>query len=72
MDVVGLDGYLARLYSWVRLVVCTGILTNRIKMVGLFAFATIGLATIMDLWERLDVERGLTMVHHRVSAKLTR
>lgn len=54
-------GCLAGIHSWVcsLSLKCSRL---RIKMVGLFAFATIGLATIMDLWERLDVERGLTMV----------
>jgi dolichyl-phosphate-mannose--protein O-mannosyl transferase len=31
-------------------------------MVGLFGFATIGLATIIDLWELLDIKRGLSWV----------
>ncbi len=33
-----------------------------VKMVGLFAFATIGIATIVDLWELLDINRGLSLV----------
>jgi dolichyl-phosphate-mannose--protein O-mannosyl transferase len=31
-------------------------------MVGLFGFATIGLATIIDLWQLLDINRGLSLV----------
>jgi dolichyl-phosphate-mannose--protein O-mannosyl transferase len=32
-------------------------------MVGLFTVATIGVATLFDLWERLDIKRGLTTVY---------
>ena len=35
-------------------------------MVGLFAFATIGMATIFDLWELLDINRGLSIVSDMV------
>ena len=30
-------------------------------MVGLFTVGTIGVGTIADLWERLDIKRGLTL-----------
>ncbi|KAG8928634.1 hypothetical protein FRC03_012092 [Tulasnella sp. 419] len=31
------------------------------KMVGLFTFFTIGAAVLVDLWQLLDIQRGLTM-----------
>jgi dolichyl-phosphate-mannose-protein mannosyltransferase len=50
--------------QWWKWLILTGVslaLTLGVKMVGLFAFATIGTATIVDLWERLDIKRGLTI-----------
>lgn len=37
-------------------------LTISCKMVGLFAFLSVGTAVAIDLWNLLDVKRGLTMV----------
>ena len=34
----------------------------RVKMVGLFTVATVGIATLIDLWELLDIKRGHSMV----------
>lgn len=31
-------------------------------MVGLFTVATVGIATLVDLWELLDIKRGHSMV----------
>lgn len=45
--------------------ILTGIflsLTISCKMVGLFAFLTVGTAVILDLWNLLDIKRGLTLV----------
>ena len=32
------------------------------KMVGLFTFATVGAAVLYDLWDILDIRKGLSMV----------
>jgi len=37
-------------------------LTISVKMVGLFTVMTIGVAVLIDLWNLLDIERGLSMV----------
>lgn len=37
-------------------------LTISCKMVGLFAFMTVGTAVVIDLWNLLDIRRGLTIV----------
>lgn len=37
-------------------------LTISCKMVGLFAFCTVGTAVVIDLWNLLDIKRGLTIV----------
>ena len=37
-------------------------LTISCKMVGLFAFLSVGTAVAVDLWNLLDVKRGLTIV----------
>jgi len=45
--------------------VLTGVflsLTISCKMVGLFAFLTVGTAVAIDLWNLLDVKRGYTIV----------
>ncbi|KAG9303275.1 hypothetical protein G9A89_013601 [Geosiphon pyriformis] len=52
---------------WVWLIT-TGVLlslTASVKMVGLFTVATIGVAVVYDLWELLDIQRGLTMKQFR-------
>jgi dolichyl-phosphate-mannose-protein mannosyltransferase len=33
-----------------------------VKMVGLFTVATVGIATLADLWELLDIKKGHSMV----------
>lgn len=48
--------------SGVNIRVIFPMLIYRVKMVGLFGFATIGIATIIDLWELLDINRGLSWV----------
>ena len=35
------------------------------KMVGLFTVACIGIAVLFDLWELLDIRRGLSMVSRK-------
>ncbi|CAG8562246.1 1640_t:CDS:10 [Funneliformis caledonium] len=40
-------------------------LTTSVKMVGLFTVMTIGVAVLIDLWNLLDIERGLTMIQFR-------
>ncbi|BGO99459.1 Dolichyl-phosphate-mannose--protein mannosyltransferase 4 [Rhodotorula toruloides] len=50
-------------WTWMTL---TGIflsLTISCKMVGLFAFLAVGSAVVYDLWNILDVRRGLTIEH---------
>ncbi|KAF0357977.1 glycosyltransferase family 39 protein [Gigaspora margarita] len=40
-------------------------LTLSVKLVGLFTVLTIGIAVIVDLWNLLDIKRGLTMDHFK-------
>ncbi|GBB86163.1 hypothetical protein RclHR1_01260034 [Rhizophagus clarus] len=52
---------------WVWLIT-TGVslgLTIGVKMVGLFTVMTIGVAVLIDLWNLLDINRGLTMTQFR-------
>lgn len=47
--------------QWWTWMLLTGIflsLTISCKMVGLFAFMTVGTAVLVDMWNMLDVERG--------------
>lgn len=57
--------------QWWLWMVLTGTflsLTISCKMVGLFAFLTVGSAVLVDLWNLLDIKRGHSMV--RVEARL--
>ncbi|KAF9163839.1 hypothetical protein DFQ26_002095 [Actinomortierella ambigua] len=50
--------------SWWTWLVATGVsigLTTSVKMVGLFTVATVGMAVLYDLWNLLDIRRGLKM-----------
>ncbi|KAI9351121.1 Dolichyl-phosphate-mannose-protein mannosyltransferase-domain-containing protein [Zopfochytrium polystomum] len=47
-------------WLWLSLTGVTLALTLGIKMVGLFTMATIGIATLNDLWRLLDIKRGLS------------
>lgn len=50
---------------WWTWMILTGVflsLTISCKMVGLFAFMTVGAAVLVDLWNLLDVRRGHTLV----------
>ena len=40
-------------------------LTISCKMVGLFTFFTVGTAVVIDLWNLLDIKKGLTVVRNR-------
>ncbi|RHZ61884.1 hypothetical protein Glove_345g31 [Diversispora epigaea] len=52
-------------YIWlIACGVCLG-LTLSVKMVGLFTVATIGYAVLTDLWNLLDIKRGLSMTQFR-------
>ena len=33
-----------------------------VKLVGLFVVTAIGICVLVDLWELMDIKRGLTMV----------
>lgn len=44
-------------------------LVTGVKMVGLFTVATIGVATIRDLWTILDIKRGYSMVIYNFTQK---
>lgn len=51
--------------AWWSWMVLTGVflsLTISCKMVGLFAFLTVGTAVAINLWNLLDVKRGYTIV----------
>lgn len=45
-------------------------LTISCKMVGLFAFLTVGSAVLLDLWNLLDYRKGLTIVRQSRSLLL--
>lgn len=52
--------------KWWAWMVATGVnlsLTMSCKMVGLLTFLTVGSAVLFDLWNLLDIRRGLTMQH---------
>ncbi|KAI8141824.1 glycosyltransferase family 39 protein [Fennellomyces sp. T-0311] len=52
--------------GWWFWLVATGVtmaMTLSVKLVGLFVVATIGICVLVDLWELLDIKRGLTMRH---------
>ncbi|CAG8739794.1 18878_t:CDS:2, partial [Acaulospora morrowiae] len=54
--------------EWWYWLIATGVtlgLTLSVKMVGLFTVFTIGYAVIYDLWNLLDIKRGLSMDHIR-------
>ncbi|CAI2185386.1 19719_t:CDS:2 [Funneliformis geosporum] len=54
--------------EWWLWLVASGVflgLTASVKMVGLFTVMTIGVAVLIDLWNLLDIERGLTMIQFR-------
>jgi dolichyl-phosphate-mannose--protein O-mannosyl transferase len=40
-------------------------LVTQVKMVGLFLVASVGIATVIDLWELSDLKRGLSLVSFR-------
>lgn len=40
------------------------IISDSVKMVGLFVVATIGVCVLVDLWDLMDIKRGLTMVSY--------
>ncbi|KAJ3059044.1 hypothetical protein HK102_010183, partial [Quaeritorhiza haematococci] len=51
-------------FDWWLWLSLTGVglaLTMGVKMVGLFIVATIGIATLIDLWRLLDIKKGLSM-----------
>ncbi|SCV67439.1 BQ2448_5050 [Microbotryum intermedium] len=52
--------------SWWTWMILTGVflsLTISCKMVGLFAFLTVGTCVLIDLWGFLDIKRGHTLNH---------
>ncbi|KDE07082.1 hypothetical protein MVLG_02655 [Microbotryum lychnidis-dioicae p1A1 Lamole] len=52
--------------SWWTWMILTGVflsLTISCKMVGLFAFLTVGTCVLIDLWGLLDIKRGHTLKH---------
>ncbi|RGB36070.1 glycosyltransferase family 39 protein [Rhizophagus diaphanus] len=54
--------------EWWIWLVASGVslgLTIGVKMVGLFTVMTIGVAVLVDLWNLLDINRGLTMAQFR-------
>ncbi|KAI9012737.1 Dolichyl-phosphate-mannose-protein mannosyltransferase-domain-containing protein [Gaertneriomyces semiglobifer] len=48
-------------YLWLALTGLGLALTTGVKMVGLLTVATVGIAVLYDLWDLLDIKRGLTM-----------
>ena len=51
-------------YRWWKWLILTGFSLSIVmstKYVGLFTYVTIGLAVAIDLWELLDIKRGLTV-----------
>nr|CAG8642805.1 12793_t:CDS:10 [Entrophospora candida] len=62
--------FAAGLYSneWWLWMITTGFflgLTLSVKMVGFFTVLTIGTAVLIDLWDLLDIHRGLTMAQFK-------
>lgn len=58
--------------AWWTWLSATGVslaLTISCKGVGLFTFMTIGMAVVIDLWNLLDIRRGLTLVRLPFSAR---
>lgn len=56
--------YNPRTLGWWGWMAATGVslaLTLSCKMVGLFGFCTVGTAVVADLWDLLDIRRGLTL-----------
>ncbi|RUS30488.1 glycosyltransferase family 39 protein [Jimgerdemannia flammicorona] len=50
-------------WTWLIISGVTMAMTLSVKMVGLLLIATIGVAVLYDLWNLLDIRRGLTMQH---------
>ncbi|KAI8618004.1 Dolichyl-phosphate-mannose-protein mannosyltransferase-domain-containing protein [Chytriomyces sp. MP71] len=51
-------------FAWWFWMSMTGVslaLTIGVKMVGLFTIGVVGIATLVDLWRLLDIDRGLSM-----------
>ncbi|KAJ3036664.1 hypothetical protein HDV00_002488 [Rhizophlyctis rosea] len=48
-------------WFWLSMTGVSLALTTGVKMVGLFTVACVGIAVLFDLWELLDIRRGLTM-----------
>jgi len=51
--------------KWWAWMIATGVslsMTMSCKMVGLLTFMTVGTAVGLDLWNLLDIRRGLTIV----------
>ena len=51
----------ARWWTWLCATGISLALTISCKMVGLFTFATVGGAVVLDLWDLFDLRRGLTL-----------
>ena len=52
-------------FAWWTWLTLTGVglaLVMGVKMVGLFTVATVGIATLTDLWYYLDIRKGYSMV----------
>ncbi|KAG2215490.1 hypothetical protein INT45_012085 [Circinella minor] len=50
--------------AWWFWLIATGVamaMTVSVKLVGLFVVTTIGICVLVDLWELMDIKRGLTM-----------
>lgn len=63
------ERYNAFTLRWWVWMIGTGVslaLTTSCKMVGLMTFSTVGAAVVVDLWNLLDIRRGLTMVRNQV------
>ncbi|CDH58914.1 glycosyltransferase family 39 protein [Lichtheimia corymbifera JMRC:FSU:9682] len=50
-------------WFWLAATGFTMAMTISVKMVGLFVVATIGVCVLVDLWDLMDIKRGLTMKH---------
>ncbi|KAI9322162.1 glycosyltransferase family 39 protein [Dichotomocladium elegans] len=50
-------------WFWLAMTGFTMAQTVSVKMVGLFVVASIGVCVLVDLWELLDINRGLSMNH---------
>ena len=56
------EAFTLKWWTWLTLTGVGLALVMGVKMVGLFTVATVGIATLTDLWYYLDIKKGYSMV----------